>query len=136
MANGMKKTSEWQVASSKLLQLVAAGFLLPVFAMAEELTDPTRPPVSISAPVAQAGVEVAEKSASLQSILIGKNRRAAIIDGKTVELGSKVGAARLIEVNEAYVVLRTAQGRQVLTLFPDVKITSVTLKKVRSGEKK
>jgi MSHA biogenesis protein MshK len=94
-------------------------------AIAEELPDPTRPPVSIAAPVAASGVAAASAPApaGLQSIIISKTRRAAIIDGETVELGGKHGDAKLIEVNEGGVVLRSAQGRQVLTLFPDVKIT-------------
>lgn len=91
------------------------------FAQAEELIDPTRPPVSVSAPIQD--VEAANLPTGLQSILMGKQRRAAIIDGETVELGGKHGDAKLIEVNEGDVVLRGAHGRQVLTLFPSVKIT-------------
>jgi len=90
---------------------------------AEELLDPTRPPASITAPAAAGGAEAAP--AGLQSIIISKTRRAAIIDGETVELGGKHGDAKLIEVNEGSVVLRGAQGRQVMTLFPDVKMTTV-----------
>ena len=90
---------------------------------AEELPDPTRPPTSLFAPVAAGGAEAAPAPAGLQSIIISRTRRAAIIDGETVELGGKHGDAKLIEVNEGHVVLRGAQGRQVLTLFPDVKIT-------------
>ncbi len=90
---------------------------------AEELPDPTRPPASIAAPAAASGVAAAPAPAGLQSIIISKTRRAAIIDGETVELGGKHGDAKLIEVREGSVVLRSAQGRQVLTLFPDVKIT-------------
>lgn len=93
-------------------------------ACAEELIDPTRPPLSILMPAAQSGVVATDKSSSLQSVIISKNRRAAIIDGLTVELGAKSGDARLIEVNPASVVLRTSQGRQVLKLYPDVTITS------------
>jgi MSHA biogenesis protein MshK len=109
---------------------------------AEELVDPTRPPAGIAAPVAEAGAVVA--ATGLQSVIIGKNRRAAIIDGQTVELGGRIGEAKLIEVNPAGVVLRTAQGRQALMLFPDVKIMRVkteaatvqTRKRVTSGERK
>ncbi|MDP4027641.1 MAG: hypothetical protein Q8P42_01530 [Gallionella sp.] len=91
---------------------------------AEELTDPTRPPASITAPVPASGVEAAPAPAGLQSIIISKNRRAAIIDGETVELGGKHADAKLIEVNEGGVVLRGAQGRQVMSLFPGVKMTT------------
>jgi hypothetical protein len=59
----------------------------------------------------------------LHTIIISDTRRAAIIDGKTVELGGEHGGAKLIEVNEGSVVMQRAQSRQVLALFPDVKIT-------------
>jgi len=98
--------------------------LLSVAATAEELADPTRPPASLAAPVAAPASGVPEiRPARLQSIFISKTRRAAIIDGETVELGGKYGDAKLIEVNEGGIILRGAQGRQVLTLFPDVKMT-------------
>ena len=58
----------------------------------------------------------------MQSVIISKNRRAAIIDGETVELRGKHGDATLIEVTESGVVLQGAQGRQVLTLFPGVRM--------------
>lgn len=92
---------------------------------AEELPDPTRPPAGLIAPLAApaSGVVVSQPP-GLQSIIISQNRRAAIIGGETVELGGKYGDAKLIEVNEGSVVLRSAQGRQVMTLFPDVKITA------------
>jgi MSHA biogenesis protein MshK len=100
--------------------------LSSVFCYAEVLPDPTRPPASIFAPAAGAGAgrEATEKQSSgLHTIIISETRRAAIIDGQIVELGGEHGDARLIEVNEGGVVLQRAQSRQVLTLFPDVKIT-------------
>lgn len=107
--------------STRVAAAVSA-LLLPVFAHAEVLPDPTRIPASIATPV-EAGVAEAPP-AGLQSIIISKTRRAAIIDGETVELGGKHGDARLVEVNEGSVVLRGAQGRQVMTLFPGVKMVS------------
>jgi hypothetical protein len=118
MADSMSKNSRQLVASSKLF--IVISLLFTVGAYAEELTDPTMPPASLSAPLVDAGAVVVVKPAGLQSILISKQRRAAIIDGETVELGGIHGAAKLIEVNEGNVVLRSAQGRQVLSLFPDV----------------
>ena len=130
--------------SLRVFQFAVFSLLLPVFSYAEELPDPTLPPASISAPVAVSGVAAVNQPAGLQSILIGKHRRAAIIDGQTVELGGKHNNATLVEVNAGNVVLRTAQGRQVLSLFPDVKITSKrdkadspsNLKKVWTGTHK
>lgn len=95
--------------------------------MAEDLPDPTRPPASIFTPVGGTGVThemPAENHArGLHTIIISETRRAAIIDGQTVELGEEHGGARLIEVNEGGVILERGQSRHVLTLFPDIKIT-------------
>lgn len=98
------------------------ALMLPVCAAAGDLPDPTLPPAAVMAPPAADATE--EKPAGLQSVIISRHRRAAIIDGETVELGGKHGDARLIEVNEGSVVLKGAHGRQVLTLFPDVKKVS------------
>lgn len=111
--------------------------LSSVLCHAEELPDPTRPPAMIAMP--SAGLVQAQPE-GLQSIIISKTRRAAIIDGETVELKGKHGDARLIEVNEGNVVLQNAQGRQVLTLFPEVqmavrKSTAVSTKP-RAGKSK
>lgn len=86
---------------------------------AEDLVDPTRPPAAIVIP---ATATAGSLPPGLQSVIISKNRRAAIIDGETVELRGKHGDATLIEVTESGVILQGAQGRQVLTLFPGVKI--------------
>jgi hypothetical protein len=131
MADSMSKNSRQLVASSKLF--IVISLLFTVGAYAEELADPTKPPASLSAPASVTGEVAVVKPAGLQSILISKQRRAAIIDGETVELGGIHGAAKLIEVNEGNVVLRSAQGRQVLSLFPDVsKISRKEL--VRSAQ--
>jgi MSHA biogenesis protein MshK len=106
---------QWAIAACCLL----ASTCIPVHA--EDLPDPTRPPANIFAPAA--GQDAREnQSSGLHTIIISGIRRAAIIDGQTVELGGEHGGARLIEVNEGGVVLQRAQTRQVLTLFPGVKI--------------
>lgn len=87
---------------------------------AQELRDPTRPAVEVGMPVAE-GQGSAAPSSGLQSIFISPGRRAAIINGKTVELGAKYGEDKLIEVNERGVVLQGKQGRQSLALFPGVQ---------------
>lgn len=53
-------------------------------------------------------------------MILSLNHCAAIIDGKTVELGAKHGAERLIEVTERGVVLQGEQGRHEMILFPAV----------------
>ena len=112
------------MADGMMRYLLSLSFaLLSVAVTAEELPDPTRPPASLVSPGAAPGHGVTESRPSgLQSTIISESRRAAIIDGKTVEQGAKHGNAQLIEVNEGSVVLRSEQTRRVLTLFPDVKI--------------
>jgi MSHA biogenesis protein MshK len=121
--------SEWAVTARHVAGYAVCllvSVLSPVHA--EDLSDPTRPPAGIFATGAGtgtgAGREATEnRSSGLHTIIISETRRAAIIDGKTVELGGEHGGAKLIEVNEGGVVLQRAQSRQVLTLFPGVKIT-------------
>ncbi|MDP1996690.1 MAG: hypothetical protein Q8J90_05795 [Gallionella sp.] len=104
------------------LTCLIVAMLFPAIAVTGELADPTRPPAIIAEPVAAVSDATEIQPTRLSSIIISKTRRAAIIDGETVELGDKHGDDRLIEVNEGGVVLKGAQGRQVLTLFPDVKM--------------
>jgi MSHA biogenesis protein MshK len=107
---------------------ILSAVLFPVHA--EDLPDPTRPPASIFAPAVKTGIgrkAVAKSSSGLRSIIISETRRAAIIDGQTVELGGQLGKAMLVEVNAGSVVLQRGKSRQVLTLFPGVKITHVEM---------
>lgn len=118
LMNGLRVCRKGRACCNGLvLLLMCAGF--PVVS-AQALIDPTKPPAEISAvPVGQA---VAPKDSGLQSIIISTTRRAAIINGQTVELGAKYGDARLVGVSESGVVLEGSQGRQVLALFPGVEI--------------
>lgn len=129
MADGMNIKGQREAGCGQWAQLLLVFVCCLLFAVsscAEELADPTRPPASIAEPVVKAGGIQPKLLAGLQSIILGKHRRAAIIDGQTVELGGRHNDAKLVEVNEGSVVLQTAQGRQVLTLFPDVKMTQKT----------
>ena len=120
---------------ARLRRSYLCGPLFSVFCLlssalccAEDLPDPTRPPAFIAGAGAVTGRwATGSRSSGLQSTIISESRRAAIIDGKTVELGEKHGNAWLTEVNEGSVVLKTAQARRVLTLFPDVKMTKAKI---------
>jgi hypothetical protein len=133
MNRGMKVAASMQrvVTASRVTAYAVcllSSFLNPVHA--EDLPDPTRPPAGIFTTGAGtgAGREAAgNRSTGLHTIIISDTRRAAIIDGKTVELGGEHGGAKLIEVNEGGVVMQRAQSRQVLALFPDVKIIRKTV---------
>ena len=122
--------------AASLNRFLMAGWLLclalPVHAVGIELlSDPTRPAIGIPA-AAAAGAGTGAGTAAqtpvkegLQSVIISPQRRAAVINGITLELGDKVGDATLVEVRESRVVLQSAQGKRVLELFPGVRIKKV-----------
>ena len=148
MAANLKKFFRMAVENPESPQMLGmlALLIVPGIAMAQALTDPTRPPAEISASPALVGQAAVDSG--LQSVIISPVRRAAIINGQTVELGAKHGDAKLVEVSESRVVLQGAQGRQVLQLFPGVELkknvepppektenTKRTAKKSRSAHK-
>lgn len=91
-------------------------------ARAQALSDPTRPPPGFGEAAATAGVSAYPQVRGLQSVIISPSRCAAIIDGKTVELGAKHGSEKLVDVSEKGVVMQGEHGRRVLTLFPAVSM--------------
>ena len=87
-------------------------------ALAQDMTDPTRPPPSI---LSGEGNEEAVRGPVLQSIIIRPQRRFAIISGERAEVGSRIaGGARVTAIRENEVVLRSETGTEVLRLYPDV----------------
>lgn len=98
-----------------------AGILLETAAQAESLPDPTRPPSVGSVGSSASGPVAGQGGPTLQSVIISPTRKAAIIDGETVELGGGYGDAKLVKVSESEVVLKTAEGLQTLKLFPGVE---------------
>jgi MSHA biogenesis protein MshK len=138
MAGSMMTSRLGNAAAPRWAAAVFSFLILALSPLhAENLPDPTRPPSGIFAPASGAGTArgaTAYHSSGLHLVIISKTRRAAIIDGKTVELGENHGNARLIEVNEDGVVLQRGQSRQVLTLFHGVKITHKNALGTESGE--
>lgn len=85
---------------------------------AQDVVDPTKPPLSLSRIT---DGELLPAEPVLQSILIGPTRKLAIIDGETVRLNGKFGNQILVKINESSVVLKRGQQLQTLYLHPDVK---------------
>lgn len=108
---------------------------------AEQLPDPTRPPMEIGAPsgnrdhaLEQAARQPASKG--LQFIIIAPDRSAAIINGHNVKLGGKYGDATLVEVRETSIVLQDAQGKRIsYTMFPGVGIRTGPPASLKQPEK-
>jgi len=110
---------------SRILHLSLLGFgcLLHMLAAAQALPDPTRPPsgarVTTEGPSAAAAVS--EPAPILESVLIGRDRRIAVISGRRLFVGDRVGDARIVRITETEVVLRSGEGQTTLKLFPLVE---------------
>lgn len=122
MAELMTKTfnAAWR---GKVRGMLIVGAMLSVSASAEILTDPTRPPAALLPAQMQASGEHA--GPVLQSVLVSRGRRIAIISGKEVKVNDKVGGARVVRITDTEVVLRNGKQVQRLKLFPDVSKQSV-----------
>lgn len=98
-----------------------AGALLALApgVFAQALVDPTRPPDA--APVLGSAVSAGAARPQLQSVLISNRpggRRLAVIDGRSVRAGDKVGGAVVVSIGEASVVLRRGKTLETLRLYP------------------
>lgn len=88
---------------------------------AEVLKDPTRPPSHRYSAIGAAGTKAAPRWV-LSSTLIAPARRLATINGKTVGVGQKIGAARVIAIDPSRVALRDGDKEIILELLPmDIK---------------
>lgn len=132
MADGEWRMGVTRAARSRFLVppsslAVCIALLAPgtVPAMAQVLTDPTRPPAELAAEI-PAVEGAASPLHRLQSVIISPKRRAAIINGQVVELGGKYGDAILTKVEEDEVVLKSDTSQEVLKLYPSVEKVQLT----------
>jgi MSHA biogenesis protein MshK len=92
-------------------------------ALAQTMTDPTRPPALLEARARVAGSagEGADSAQPrLQSVLVSRRpggRRLAVIDGKIVRQGQRVGDAVLVAIGSNEVVLQRGGKNETLKLF-------------------
>lgn len=91
--------------------LVLAVALTP--AAAQE-ADPMRPPQTAPETTAKP----APRYYHLSSILISPERRSAIINGRRVSVGERVGGARVVTILGSEVTLSIAGRHKTLTLLP------------------
>jgi len=109
--------------------LVAGCLLLGRLASstAQELADPTRrPDVRAAEPAAAQSV-----GPSLQLIILSPGRRLAVINGKTMRIGDRVGEARIVAIDVDSVRLRSGDGLTVMKLLPSAEKAPSTLKFLR-----
>ena len=100
-----------------------AGALLALApgVFAQALVDPTRPPDAAPVPGSAASAGATQAQLQLQSVLVSKQpggRRLAVIDGRSVRAGDKVGGAVVVSIGEASVVLRRGKTLETLRLYP------------------
>ena len=116
------------------LHAACAGACIASFAApaAAAMNDPTRPPASFADsaatsafPSARSGPAAVRAPPVLQSVIIGRGGRAAIIDGERVEIGGRYRDAQVVRIAEDEVVLRKDNMTQVLRMFPDVEKKTV-----------
>jgi MSHA biogenesis protein MshK len=104
-------------------------FALPCLAHAQN-ADPTRPAIDTSAGADLSADSAMTTSSGLQSVILRKSGKpAALINGVVVELGGKVGEARLVKVGEEHVVLRGPLGDETLRLMPAAEKKTVKMEK-------
>lgn len=85
--------------STSVLVLIAVT-LLPV-AYGQLLADPTRPPWIAAPRAASAGARQ-----GLRAIVLDGPKRLALIDGRWLALGARLGALRLVAIHHYAVILR------------------------------
>ena len=115
-------------AARAVLLAACAAWLTP--AQAQD-ADPTRPPAVMTAPMAGAGAlpRTVRGTPQLQSILVSLRpggRRVAVIDGKMVRQGQRVGDAVVTAIGATDVVLRRGGKTETLKLFrPATRVATV-----------
>ncbi|MBI2319412.1 MAG: MSHA biogenesis protein MshK [Betaproteobacteria bacterium] len=88
---------------------------------AQAMQDPMRPPAVAASPGSAAAP--APPGMILQSTLLSNGRRIAMIDGKPMEVGARIGDAKIVAIGPASVTLREGKTTRVLELYRDVQIS-------------
>ena len=82
-----------------------------------DLTDPMRPPSLDSLDVEGVSPGSADLRNRLTSIVVSEVRRVAVIDGKQLRIGSRIGNARVLDIQPGFVRLLGPSGEYDLTLY-------------------
>jgi MSHA biogenesis protein MshK len=99
--------------AERLISFAAASVLAGA-ALAQPLADPTRPPTQGPAELRQTEAP----STRLQSVLVSPGRSVAVIDGRAIRIGERVGDAILVSIEPSEVTLQRGAALERLTLLP------------------
>ena len=97
-----------------LARMAAAAAAATTMAHAAPFADPTRPPAALEG---GQGEPAAAAGPRLESVLIAPDRRIAVISGRQVTLGSRIGDGRVVRITESEVRIRRPAGEETLRLF-------------------
>jgi len=83
-------------------------------ALAQGLSDPTRPPWI-------GGADATEPAAAAQVVIVSKDRSQATINGQIVNLGGRYGNATLVRITDEEIVLQRPKGTETIRLYSSVQ---------------
>ena len=94
--------------------------VVPVESPPDELSAPTGSGNTVAARPGDPGPAQAPVVPVISAILLSEGRRLAVVDGRVLGVGQRVGPWELVSVDRDAVVLRDASGvEQVITLDPE-----------------
>lgn len=120
------------------MRLMTLALLAVTSTAVAQSADPTRPPAAWLIPADDAARSAGDAGGGLrlQSVKMPQGGRpVAVIGGKTVALGGRVGGATLVRLNEREAVLQGADGVTHLYLTPDVEKQMIETPKPRKTGK-
>ena len=131
MAHGLKRCRLGMIACALALGAGATP------ACAQSLGDPMKPPALVIASPAAGDREAdIEREPVLQSTLLSKGRHIAMIDGKPLGVGGRIGAATIVAIGPASVTLREGGSTRVLHMYRGVDISNHGASPARSKGRK
>jgi MSHA biogenesis protein MshK len=102
------------------LGLLVAASCASAAAFGQALRDPTEPPPAARLQLAPAGGAATGAAQGLQSIIVSNGRRVALIDGRSYQVGDKVGDMTVASISSEDVLLKGASGAKSLKLHPNI----------------
>lgn len=101
----------------------------------QALSDPMRPPGFVAPANAAGGEQALGGGLVLQSTLLSQGRRIAMIDGKPMRVGDRIGHARIVSIDPGAVTLRESNKTRVLQLYPGTGVTRPRAAKAAESRK-
>lgn len=117
----MAQISPPKICKAKALTLACwiSLFVAPIAVLAQPLMDPMRPPATPSSP-SGSGATPLPKANTVRVLLIGENRKYAVVDGVIVRQGDTLNGWRVTRISSTGVVLSGSGSSETLRITPGV----------------